>query len=58
MKKLISNLFIVLVAILGATVIIKCQKAQRTSKIEPEVLGMGEHKAVYYEYQAYLRGGE
>lgn len=58
MKKLKENIIIILVAGIIALGIIKCQEAQRKCKIEPEVLGIGQHKEVYYQYQDYINKEE
>lgn len=55
MKELKQNILIFLVALILVTLLIKSQKAQRRCNIEPEVLGIGQHKEVYYQYQDYLK---
>lgn len=53
MKKFIKNLFTLCIVVLLAYIIIQCQNAQRTYKVDPEPLGIGEHKQVYYDYYNY-----
>lgn len=54
MKRLRSNIITLLVAGILALGIIKCQEAQRKCNIEPEMLEMGQHKEVYYQYHNYI----
>ena len=54
MKNLKTNIITILIAGVLILGIIKCQKAQRKCNIEPEVLGIGQHKEVYYQYQDYM----
>lgn len=54
MKGLIEFIIELAIGVIIATVIINCQNAQRRCNIEPEVLGAGQHKQVYYEYQDYM----
>jgi len=53
MKKTIKNLFTLVIGVLLAYIIIQCQNAQRTYKVDPEPFGIGEHKQVYYDYYNY-----
>lgn len=53
MKKFIKNLFTLIAGVLLAYLIIQCQDAQRTYKVDPEPFGIGEHKQVYYDYYNY-----
>lgn len=54
MKNLKTNIITLLIAGVLTLGIIKCQEAQRKCNIETEVLGIGQHKEVYYQYQEYM----
>jgi hypothetical protein len=54
MKRIAENLGIILIGLLIAICIIKCQENQRKCNIEPEALKAGQYNQVYYDYQKYM----
>lgn len=54
--KILKKILFILIALAIAITIINYQKNQRRSTAEP--MTTAEHREVYYQYLAYIKGGE